>query len=453
MTRNPLKSRTNLSVFIGLWLGLTVMAGVCAFALFFYFMGGFPGPGQAAATQTPTAAVAIATPTTRPPDPQTGEPTPDQVGGGDGPACVYRPEPASGFGYGIQSHVFVGDNAYWLGVITDKLGFNWVKMQVRWLDLEREQGAIFWDVLDGAMNEACARGLRVMLSVVAAPDWTRANPMPAEFGQEAPPDDPQLFADFLGKLIDRYPGQIGAIEVWNEMNLEREWNTAAGVSPQEYLALLRASHAAIKAKDPSIIVISGALSPTGINCNVSFPDCQPTGRPIVMDDVTYLRQFVALGALDYADCVGTHSNGTNLPPTADGTQPPSRQGYTFTGPWDNPHYSWSLKSQVETYAAVLEGRVPQCVTEFGYASAVDGAFPGHFGFAADVTEAQQAEYLVEAFNWMRQSGHVKMAFLFNLDYGPKGGDPAHDDNVIFSILDRQGAPRPAFDALSLMPKP
>src|SRR5690606_16223329 len=211
---------------------------------------------------------------------------------GEAPACNFRPEPASGFGYGVQSHVFVGDNAYWLGVITDKLGFNWVKMQVRWYDLQGGPEGIFWDVLDAAMNEACNKGLRVMLSVVAAPVWTMANPMPAPEGQEAPPDDPQDYADFLAALIDRYPGRIHAIEVWNEMNLEREWNTAEGVDPAAYVDLLRAAHATIKAKDPNIIVISGALSPTGINCRVSFPDCQPEGRVIVMDDVSYLTGFI-----------------------------------------------------------------------------------------------------------------------------------------------------------------
>jgi polysaccharide biosynthesis protein PslG len=449
MTPNPLRSRTNLSIIIGLWIGLTVMAGICAFAVFFYSMGGFrtvaPVPPG-----TPSQVAAVAATPTAPAGPVQPQVTPDVTAG---ESCVLRPEPASGFGYGVQSHVFVGDNAYWLGVITDKLGFNWVKMQVRWYDMEREQGSIFWDVLDGAMNEACARGLRVMLSVVAAPDWTRAAGMPADQGQEAPPDDVQLFADFLGKIIERYPGRVAAIEVWNEMNLEREWNTANGVSADAYVELLRAAHAEIKAKDPGIVVISGALSPTGINCNESFPNCQPSGRPIVVDDVTYLRQFIAAGGLNYADCIGTHSNGTNLPPTADGANPPARDGHIFTGPWDSPHYSWSLKSQVETYAAILEGSKPQCVTEFGYASAFDGQYPANFGFAADVDEQEQAQYLTDAFNWMRDSGHVKMAFLFNLDYGPKGGDPAQDDNVIFSILDKQGIPRPAFDALSLMPKP
>jgi len=172
-----------------------------------------------------------------------------------------------------------------------------------------------------------------------------------------------------------------------------------------------------------------------------------------MDDVTYLHGFVDGGGLAYVDCVGTHSNGTNLPPTADGANPPPREGQAFGGPWDNPHYSWALKSQVETYAAILNGQKQQCVTEFGYASPIEGRYPGNFAFAADVSEQQQADYVVEAFNWMRASGQVKMAFLFNLDYAPKGGDPGEDDNVIFSILDRNGVPRPAFDALSVMPKP
>jgi hypothetical protein len=449
---NPRRSRTNTSLLIGLWLGLTVTVGVCVFAGLLWALGGFNRNARTLPTPvisttravTPSAAATVALPATLS--------VPTTVVKGQ-PACNFRAAPASGFAYGIQSQVFVGDNHFWLGVINEKLGFYWVKMQVRWLDLEKDQGGIFWNVLDSAVNEACGHGLRVMLSVVAAPAWTQAHPMPADQGQVAPPDDPQLLADFVGKIIDRYPGRIGAIEVWNEENLEREWNTPAGVSPTDYIALLQAAYKTIKAKDPSIVVISGALSPTGINCNVSISNCAATGRPIVIDDATYLTQFIAAGGLNFVDCVGTHSNGTNLPPTSDGANPPPRDGYKFSGPWDNPHYSWALKSQVDTYAALLKGQKQQCVTEFGYASPVNGKYPPGFEFAQDVTEQQQGQYLVEAFNWMRDSGLVKMAFLFNLDYGPKGGDPGTDNNVIFSILTQKGAPRPAFDLLSQMPKP
>jgi hypothetical protein len=443
MTQNR---SANASMFIGLWLGLSLVAGISIFLLIFWAIGGFDAPGAAA---QPTTPVAVVVPT------QAGLPTAAAATGLPGPACDWQPYPASDFGYGIQAHVFVGDTAAAMQVIQDQLGLQWLKVQVRWNDIEGVQGDHYWDVLDGVMREACNRGIRVMLSVVAAPDWTHANPMPAPEGQSAPPDDPALYANFIGQLVDRYPGRVGAIEVWNEENLEREWNTAAGISPTEYVRLLATTYATIKSKDLDIIVISGALAPTGINCNVGpFPNCAPAGRPIVVDDVTYLKQFVAAGGLNYADCVGTHSNGTNLPPLSDGAHPPAdSSGYTFKGPWDNPHYSWALKSQVETYAALLAGQKQQCVTEFGYPSPIEGKYPPIFGYAADVTEQEQGEYLVQAFNWMRDSGLVKMAFLFNLDYAPKGGDPATDDPVIYSIINKQGMPRPAFEAIRNMPKP
>jgi len=442
-------TNTNLSIIIGLWVGLTLLAGGGVFALVYWVMGGFDTAVEAPTPQ-PDQPLVLATaplPTTAPATPV---PNTTKV------VCNYAPLAPSKFGYGIQSHVYVGqtDFEHWMSVIRG-LGLQWVKIQVRWHDLEPQPGQINWSFLDGAMQSACSVGVRVMFSVVAAPEWTQANPMPLlENGEGvAPPDDYQVFANFLGQLVEHYPGQIRAIEVWNEQNLVREWNTAGGVNAAEYIKLLQAAHAAIKARDKGITVISGALSPTGVNCNVSFPNCQPSGRPIVVDDVTYLKAFIDGGGLNYADCVGTHSNGTNLPPLSDGQNPPPHTDQIFLGPWNSPHYSWALKSQVETYAKLLNGQKQQCLTEFGYASAIEGKFRPGFEFAVDTTEEEQGQYLVEAYNWMRDSGLVKMAFLFNLDYAPKGGEPDKDDNVIFSILNKSGLPRPAFDAISKMDKP
>jgi hypothetical protein len=440
---------SNLSLFIGVWLGLTVVAGLGMFALLYWASTSNSAAAPTADSQTvPTAVVSVPTaaptaiPNDQPQQPQTG------------PACNWLPYPASNFGYGIQVHALIPgvDAAPWMQIVNGKLGLHWVKLQVRWYVLEPQPGQIDWGPLDNAMDAACANGLRPMLSVVAAPDWTRANTRP---GGEAPPDNLQQYADFLAKLIDRYPGKIQAIEVWNEANLDREWNTANGVNAAEFAQLQQLSHATIKAKDPNIVVIAGAPSPTGVNCNGEWPSCTG-GRPVVVDDAKYLGQFIAAGGLNYADCMGVHSNGTNLPPTADAYNPPARGNAIFGGPWASPHYSWSLRSQVETYAKIMQDTgvsKPMCLTEFGYAAAVEGKYPPNYDFAADINEQQQGQYLVEAFNWMRDSKLVMMAFLFNLDYGPKGGDPAEDDNVIFSLLSKQGTPRPAFDAIGAMPKP
>src|SRR5262245_7606621 len=154
MSQRPLRSRSNLSLFIGLWLGLTLVAGLSVFALVYWLMA-----PRSSATPTAPVVVATAPPTTIPTVPPA---TPQGVGGG-GPVCSWLDLPASGFGYGIQSHVFGGgDNAFWMTMVRDKLNFPWVKIQVRWKDLEVGPGQIFWDVLDSGVNEACKNGLRVM---------------------------------------------------------------------------------------------------------------------------------------------------------------------------------------------------------------------------------------------------------------------------------------------------
>jgi len=434
---------TNLSLLMGIWFGLTLAAGLGVFALL-YWATGTPAPTQPASVATSQAVAVL---------PTNPAPAPTQAGvSGPAPVCNYLPEPPSGFAYGIQPHALVpGVNpADALGIVKDKLHLNWVKLQVRWAVIEPQPAQYDWATLDNAINASCEKGLRVMLSVVAAPDWSLAQPLlPKEKG-EAPPADFQTYANFLQQILSRHPGKVQAIEVWNEANLEREWNTPNGVEAAEFARLVQVAAATIKAQDPAIIVIAGAPAPTGINCKGDWPVCAG-GRTVVVDDATFLQQFIAAGGLTYVDCLGTHSNGTNLPPTADGAHPPDGAGYIFRGPWTNPHYSWALKSQVETYASILQGAKPQCVTEFGYASPLDGKFAAGYEFAQDVTEQQQASYLVEAYNWMRDSGHVKMAFLFNLNYA-QFGDPATDDNPIFSLINGQGVPRPAFDAISLMDK-
>src|SRR5690606_25588412 len=53
---------------------------------------------------------------------------------------------------------------------------------------------------------------------------------------------------------------VDAIEVHNEPNLAMEW--PHGPNAWEYTQMLRVAYTAIKAADPSIIVVSGGLAPT-----------------------------------------------------------------------------------------------------------------------------------------------------------------------------------------------
>ncbi|MEM7802729.1 MAG: hypothetical protein AAF633_26300, partial [Chloroflexota bacterium] len=167
---------------------------------------------------------------------------------------------------------------------------------------------------------------------------------------------------------------------------------------------------------------------------------------------------IAAGMLNYADCVGAHHNGYNIPPDLafDQTGSYAEAGTAvFRGPFDNPHHSWSFSTTLDTYASKIKAVDPTkklCVTEFGWASSEGyDQVPIGFEFAQDNTLEEQATFLVQAFDQMRASDNVWIAFVFNYDFGNKGAGPT-DDPVPYSILDTNGAPRPAFDALAAMDK-
>ncbi|MCA9961012.1 MAG: cellulase family glycosylhydrolase [Anaerolineales bacterium] len=357
---------------------------------------------------------------------------------------VTGPWSADKFGYGIQAHGLagIGDPAQDMHVIADQLGLNWVKVQVQWWLVQPDPETYQWFFYDGVVDEAHKNGLRLMLSVVGAPEWTRA-----AGGENGPPDDYNVYAQFMTELTAHYSGKVDAIEVWNEQNLDREWTSANGISPEDYVRFLSLAYGAIKANSPDIIVISGALSPTGSGDWVRWAD-----------DFEYLDRALAAGLLDYADCVGVHHNGYNIGPDVAFDQAgATAESATaiFRGPFDNPHHSWSFKTTLDTYAQKVQAYDPAkklCVTEFGWAT-MEGydAYPPGFEFAQDNTLQEQADYIVQAYQQMRSSGNVWLAFLFNFDFGNKGGGPT-DDPVPYSIIDINGVPRPAFNAIADMEK-
>lgn len=414
-----------------LWFILVIVGGLCT-----WYGWSEPRTESSPKEVAPTAA-ALAAPTSIPTAvPLSPTPTPEV------------------FGYGIATNAgLAGDINYTLGQVQN-LGLGWIKQQVKWKHFEAAPGEMNWSGFDGVVDAANERGIKILFSVVDAPDWSRpsytdANP------EGAPPDDLAVFADFMARLVDRYRGRIHAIEVWNEQNLDREWDTAEGVNPERYVEMLRLAYQVIKSRDPNIIVISGALSPA----SGPWRDPNNPNRITVMDDFEYFDRMVAAGFLNYCDCVGAHHNGINIPPDVDcdgSYQDPTAQ---FRGYWDPPqppHHSWCFKTTLWGYherIVAAGSNKPLCVTEFGWASAegFDGYPPG-FEFALDNTLEEQAAWDVRAFQLMREWGFVRLAFLWNLDYSQLGWGP-RDPNAPYALIDFQGIARPAYGAIGAMPKP
>jgi hypothetical protein len=337
----------------------------------------------------------------------------------------------------------------WLKMVSDQLKLNWVKHQVRWRDLEKTKGQIDFSTLDLILPEAAKYNVKVLLSIVTAPDWAREPGVAIVKDRQGPPANPQDYVNFVTAILKKYPGTVHAIEVWNEQNLDREWDSPKGLVAAQYVQLLSQTYTAVKAIDPNIIILSGALSPTGTS-----------NPPKWFDDFVYLDQLIKAGMLQYADCVGAHHNGYNIGPTVtfqDAPKDPKRATAKFRGPFDNPNHLWSFNSTLSGYASRIKAAgssLKLCVTEFGWPSMDDikvngktAAPPQGFEFAADNTLADQADYTNQAIDVMTGWGYVRLAFIWNLNYGAQIGWDPKNDNVPYSILGAGFQPRPVWQKI------
>jgi hypothetical protein len=330
----------------------------------------------------------------------------------------------------------------WLSDVTNRLAMDWIKIQVRWEDIETEPGVYDYDLLKVGLRRAAAADVKVMLSIVTTPAWAREDGVDIE--RHGPPADYQDYVNFVVELMNRFPGRFHAIEVWNEQNLDREWTSLRGLRADDYVELLRQTYQAVKQVNPNMMVISGALSTTGGCTNAQ-------GQICAIDDFSYFDAMLAAGMLDYTDCVGAHHNGYNLNPLERWDEATNDPTATFRGPFDNPHHSWSFRSTLEYYATRVQaagGDQQLCVTEFGWASGEDlEGVPAGWDYAVDNTLEEQRQWTIDAINLMVQSGTVRLAFVWNLNYGPQAGWSPTNDNVPYSIVGPNFVHRPVFEAL------
>jgi len=259
-------------------------------------------------------------------------------------------------------------------------GMTWAKYQHKWTPGQDPS------VVAGMINEAHAHGFRVLISVTGP-----LYPSSIDFNS---------YTEFL-----RGVALLGAdaIEVWNEMNLNREWPSGQ-VNPASYVNnMLAPAYAKIKAANPNTLVIAGALAPTGVNI----------GNDIMSDD-RYLAGMRDAGAARYMDCLGVHHNAGATSPDATTGHPAAPGG---------GHYSWYFDPTFNLYAGTFPN-TPLCYTELGYLSGDGyGAIPANFSWARDTSVSEHAQWLGRAVQKLRQSGRVRLAIIFNVDFTHWSDDP------------------------------
>lgn len=339
-------------------------------------------------------------------------------------AAAPRPAAAGFFGYGIQIDPW-GDRGAAIGA-TKNMGFSWVKFQLPWKDFEGQQGQRNWP--DDIINDLNGNGLQILASIVKAPQWAR--PGNTDLGVEGPPADPATYASFVGEFAARYCGRVQAIEVWNEQNLHYEWGNEP-IDAARYVRLLASAYRSIKAACPSIIVISGAPTPTGAN------------PPAAIRDTTYLEQMYRAGLRNYCDAVGAHPSGYGNPPDA---RVQDFQAGNYSRPSHVSDSSFYFRNTMEQYRNIMvkygDSNKRIWPTEFGWAST--GSPVAGYEYALYNSEQQQGEYIVRAYQMMRNWGFVGVAFLWNLNYNKS--NPG-SELAAFGIMDR-----PAYGMLQGMSK-
>jgi len=312
------------------------------------------------------------------------------------------------------------------------MGFNWAKFQMAWKDVESVQGDFSWGMWDELVNAYHANGIQILLSIPKAPDWAR--PFDDDKSVEGPPADPNLYAQFVATVADRYRGKVQAIEIWNEQNLWYEAGGMGRINAAAYVELLQLSYRAIKATNPEMIVVSGALTPAG---NVGAA---------AVDDFDYLNQMYANGAKGFFDALGAHPSGYNCPASGDWRTVQDPTALNFRGTFNNRHHSWCFRGTMEGYREIMlangDGSKAIVPTEFGWA--VSGNPHPGYEYAADNTPEEQAQWILEAYQLAKGWGWVGPMFLWNLDYGVTAPGTELAD---FGILNQ-----PAYSALAGMPK-
>ncbi len=387
------------------------------------FDGGQSIAGSAGVAPIQVARAAPTRAAPQAPDTSSAAPRPTTAPAARPPAGAAPPANLPGyFAYGAQLNWTNRDNAAAMGDLNG-MGFTWAKVQVRWCDFESSPGNISYGQMDQLINAAGSKGIKVLFSVVCAPNWSRAD---GGRGGSGPPDDMQKAADFMANLAGKYcGGPLGAIEVWNEHNLLTEWH-GKSISAASYLDMLKKAYPAIKGRCPSIVVVSGAPTPTGVMSDTAI------------DDVVFLQQMYANGLKGVSDAIGAHPSGfCNAPDASEGMPNPCGGQY-------NNHRSFFVKRTLEEYRKVMlangDGGKRIWPTEFGWG--VDPSPKPGYEYERALTDDTQAKWLVGAYQLMKQMGYVGVAILWNLDFTDMGNETG-----AFHVLGRA-----AQGALAGMPK-
>jgi hypothetical protein len=184
----------------------------------------------------------------------------------------------------------------------------WRDFHFNMSDLEPQKDQWNFTAVDHDVQEAAKHGIDLVAILQRIPTWAgareeAANPV-KQIGKPASMSD---WTDYVRTVAERYKGKIHYYELWNEPE-----NVGTFLrQPSALMALNRVAYETLKSVDPTIVVVSSALS---------------SGDPVPDRPGRHLSTFANAGIMKYCDVVAYHFyvipfTGSTTPRTPEDTLP------------------------------------------------------------------------------------------------------------------------------------
>ena len=143
-------------------------------------------------------------------------------------------------------------------------------MNTAWRDINPSPGVFNFTVMDQRVAQAEAAGAKPLVVLGLTPQWAAKDPTAGDprwgAGTASPPSNPDTYTAYITAIMQRYGSRIGAVEVWNEANLQTFWTG----TPAEMADLTARAYKAIKAISPSTQVIAASTTTRLSNAVATF---------------------------------------------------------------------------------------------------------------------------------------------------------------------------------------
>jgi hypothetical protein len=339
-------------------------------------------------------------------------------------AVLGRRDPGDGMRHGVQLHPLWGNSS-----VADfdreldmakSAGVDTVRVDLSWSSLETAGKGRYSDgyvaKADTFFDHAKDRGFKIIATLWSTPCWASAAPPSLKQGCSGKwwerdvhvyaPKRAADYADAAEWVTRRWGSRMEALEVWNEPNLDISLRSSDRVG--DYASILKAAYPRIKAANPRLTVLGGALA---------------------FSDGDFLTALYDHGIKGSYDDISYH-------PYSEGRGPDD------LGRPQEKAYSYQLGSRWIRDIMVAHGDSATSMwqTEVGFSTCTIGTSRWC------VTKRQQARYTADLFRIAREKmPYVKAVVAYNLRN--KGVEPG-DREGQFGVLNRDFTPKPAYEALS-----